>query len=104
MLNDRRCFEMPAETFRDLFAAAARGEQNYFSAFVRPDPGRPSVDEWYGIRTAIFERDNYTCQQCGQHGGPLECDHIFPVSRGGLSIDANLQTLCRPCNRRKGAR
>jgi 5-methylcytosine-specific restriction endonuclease McrA len=31
----------------------------------------------------------------------LEVDHIKPVSKGGLSIETNLQTLCWRCNRTK---
>jgi 5-methylcytosine-specific restriction endonuclease McrA len=32
----------------------------------------------------------------------LEVDHIMPVSKGGLSVPQNLQTLCWKCNRTKG--
>ena len=31
-------------------------------------------------RTAIFERDNYTCIWCGTRGGELNADHIKPFS------------------------
>ena len=38
-------------------------------------------------------------------GTRLELDHIFPISRGGAAVDQdNLQALCAPCNRAKGAR
>src|SRR5271165_611931 len=30
--------------------------------------------------------------------GILQCDHIHPWSRGGLTTWENLQLLCRPCN------
>jgi hypothetical protein len=33
----------------------------------------------------------------------LEADHIIPVSKGGETIMTNLQTLCKKCNRKKGA-
>lgn len=57
-------------------------------------------------REKIKQRDNYTCQMCGvsteeQSLLLLEVDHIIPVSKGGKSVDDNLQTLCWKCNRTK---
>lgn len=56
-------------------------------------------------RTAVFVRDQYTCQNCGDKSGnghtvSLEADHIkpfafFPELR--LAID-NGRTLCRSCH------
>lgn len=31
-------------------------------------------------RTTVYQRDNYTCQICGQLGGKLHADHIYPFS------------------------
>jgi 5-methylcytosine-specific restriction endonuclease McrA len=55
------------------------------------------------LRWAVWERDDFTCQRCRsrQH---LSIDHVKPESRGGLTVMENLQTLCRRCNSRKGAR
>jgi len=53
------------------------------------------------VRRGIFERDSYRCQLCGA-GRLLEIDHILPIARGGTNNPANLQVLCRPCNRSKG--
>lgn len=55
------------------------------------------------IRPVILERDGFTCQWCGQDDD-LEIDHIIPLARGGTNDPHNLQVLCRPCNRRKGAK
>ena len=51
-------------------------------------------------------RDNYTCCNCGnstylEPNLLLEIDHIIPVSKGGLTVVDNLQTLCWKCNRAK---
>lgn len=53
--------------------------------------------EW---RTNVFNRDGYTCQQCGQIGGRLEAHHIksfksHPELRYELS---NGITLCKKCH------
>lgn len=61
------------------------------------------------LRERIKERDNYTCCNCNlgiedEQNLLLEIDHIIPVSKGGLSTEKNLQTLCWRCNRTKGAK
>ncbi len=58
------------------------------------------------LRNHIKERDDYTCQICGNstYKEPnllLEIDHIKPVSKGGYTVEDNLQTLCWKCNRAK---
>lgn len=61
------------------------------------------------LRQQIKERDGYACQCCGVSVKQephllLEIDHIIPVSKGGLTTEDNLQTLCWRCNRSKGAK
>ena len=68
--------------------------------------------EYKDWRTVVFERDNYTCQECNASGIYLEAHHIkgftkYPEYRFDVS---NGRTLCRPChmdfhwpNRRKAA-
>jgi hypothetical protein len=51
-------------------------------------------------RTAVFTRDNWTCQCCGVRGVYVEADHIkpwcaFPDLR--YAVD-NGRTVCRPCH------
>lgn len=57
--------------------------------------------EYKDWRIAVFQRDNYTCQDCGNHGITLQADHIkpfayFPELR--LVIE-NGRTLCIPCHK-----
>lgn len=54
-------------------------------------------DRW---RRLVFDRDNYTCAVCGQHGVKLCADHIkewslYPALR--FDVD-NGRTLCWPCH------
>lgn len=61
------------------------------------------------LRQYIKQRDGYACKHCGASvtAEPhllLEIDHIVPVSKGGLTTESNLQTLCWRCNRSKGAK
>ncbi len=52
-------------------------------------------------RKAVFDRDGYTCQHCGEKGGRLNADHImkwsdYPELRYDVS---NGRTLCQDCHR-----
>lgn len=61
------------------------------------------------LRQEIKERDHFSCRNCGvsiekEPTLLLEIDHIIPISKGGLTTEDNLQTLCWRCNRSKGAK
>jgi 5-methylcytosine-specific restriction endonuclease McrA len=55
-------------------------------------------------RRAVFARDRWTCQYCGNGHANLTVDHVVPRSKGGSSSWDNIVTCCAPCNRRKGDR
>ena len=56
-------------------------------------------DEW---RISVFERDDYTCHECGQIGGALNAHHILPYRdysdvEYSLDVDNGI-TLCVECH------
>lgn len=77
---------------------------------VPPDLSQPRERPPYAkakisrsLSKRVFERDAYRCVTCGGHHD-LTCDHIIPESKGGPTEFDNLQTMCRPCNSRKGVK
>lgn len=61
-----------------------------------------SSSHYKAWRSSVFERDNYTCMECGQKGGILNAHHIekwseYPSLRYELS---NGITLCDECHKR----
>lgn len=77
---------------------------------IRTHTNRPPVPEStvrvpipFEVRFLVFERDGFRCRECGS-ADDLTIDHVIPKSRGGTHAEDNLQTLCRSCNSRKGAR
>ena len=65
------------------------------------EPKRGGRKVWPGTREKIYDRDGRRCVFCGSVCD-ITIDHIIPVSKGGLSRSGNLQTLCLPCNIKKG--
>lgn len=51
-------------------------------------------------RSAVFERDNWTCQECGKRGIYIEAHHLKPFSLySEIRFDLNNGiTLCRNCH------
>ena len=87
------------------WAESLRGDKSRFwkgglTSENRKQRNSPQYKSW---RTAIYERDNYTCKFCNIKGGKLNADHIkiwslYPKLRFDIS---NGQTLCRPCHKIK---
>lgn len=53
-------------------------------------------------RKSVFERDDYTCQACGNRGCYLQADHIMPFSMyPEMRFDiSNGRTLCVACHKK----
>jgi len=54
------------------------------------------------LRNKIFKRDGNKCIKCKSKDN-LQLDHIIPFIMGGMTIENNLQTLCKTCNLSKGS-
>ncbi len=50
----------------------------------------------------VYRRDNYTCRYCGRNDVPLTVDHLVLWEDGGPSIEENLLSACRRCNKLRG--
>jgi len=59
--------------------------------------GRTEYKTW---RRAVFERDSYTCRQCGQISGAVQAHHIKPWAKyPDMRYDVdNGVTLCKRCH------
>jgi hypothetical protein len=54
------------------------------------------------INWNCFRRDNYSCRYCGTNKAPLTVDHLVRWEEGGPSIEANMLSSCRKCNKVRG--
>lgn len=50
----------------------------------------------------VYRRDGYACRYCGADKVPLTVDHLVTWESGGPSIEENLLTSCRKCNKVRG--
>jgi 5-methylcytosine-specific restriction endonuclease McrA len=53
-------------------------------------------------KSAVFIRDNYTCQYCGVQTKDLTVDHVIPKVKDGGTVWTNIVAACKRCNNRKG--
>ena len=67
-------------------------------------PGRQCTPEWFRLRQAVLQRDNYICHYCGKHRMNMEVDHVVAVKNGGKDEMSNLVSACRSCNKTKSSK
>lgn len=106
--NTRMLGKKRSEETRRKISEAHKGEKNHlWKGGITPinKQIRQSI-EYKLWRTAVFERDNYTCIWCGTRSGNgktvvLNADHIKPFAHYPelrFAID-NGRTLCESCHR-----
>jgi 5-methylcytosine-specific restriction endonuclease McrA len=54
------------------------------------------------ISWQVYRRDGYRCRYCGKDDVPLTVDHVVLWESGGPSIESNLISACKKCNRTRG--
>lgn len=86
---------------------ARRGENNpRWKGGISSESMRIRYSMEYKLwRTAVYQRDNFTCVWCGAKN-KLNADHILPFADYPalrLAID-NGRTLCVPCHRKRHAK
>ena len=56
-----------------------------------------------GVSWRVYQRDGYKCRYCAKEGIPMTVDHLVLWEDGGPSIEENLVTACRKCNKVRGS-
>lgn len=74
---------------------AKDGEGNLKKIIFRK--GQRQIDQ--AISWKVFRRDGFMCQYCGTDSVPLTVDHLICWEEGGPSIEDNLLTACKKCNK-----
>ena len=77
-------------------------DKNLTNSIKRKTQRQPNLRLYF----RVLNRDRFTCCACGaspatSRGARLQVDHIVPWSKGGETVEENLQTLCAKCNQGK---
>src|SRR5690349_1199069 len=80
---------------------------NRLSASVIRPNGRIVFRAPAKVRREVYQRDNFTCRDCGHRGttgkgeGSIQAFHLKPIRDGGEHTVDNLITLCYACRRKR---
>ena len=97
----------PSEETRRKMSLASKGEKNcrYIDGRSKILGPRRYGDDWDQIRRLIYERDNFTCQECGlkmtNKTVAHDVHHIVPFLESFDNSIGNLITLCKCCHMKK---
>jgi len=89
---------------RAFWSAQRKGEKHWnWKGGLTPLPDKfrtsPEYRQW---RKAVLARDDYRCIDCGERGGRLEVDHIYPYKyfpRLRLMLENGI-TRCHDCHKK----
>jgi len=117
---NKKLVSYSAKRCRECNAIFNSGENHYLYGKKRPYMTKEKHPNWKGgitrkhsgtnkterirfrdeIQKLVLERDNYTCQICGERGGKLQVDHIQSWAEYvDLRFDINnCRTLCMSCH------
>ena len=88
------------ETAKKISATKRCVSLENWDGFITSENKRERLRFRQTMQKAVFERDEYTCQECDQRGGRLQAAHIlswakYPELRFNLD---NCRTLCMACH------
>lgn len=106
---------LSAAVIAELVAAGLTGEA-LVSACQRIEAAAPGATRrsagpyrrvlprnWGEMRQSVYQRDGGRCRYCNRilTLQTMQCDHVEPLARGGLSVIENLAAACKSCNSSK---
>ena len=79
------------------------GEETPYTLLIRQDWGRwynhyLNSEHWKVLRQKVLNRDDETCQDCGEYATDI---HHLTYENVGNEALADLVSLCRKCHHRK---
>ena len=103
--------------YREAMSERFRGEKSHLwrGGATPAETLRMQGWEWREVRKRVYERDNWTCQDCGckclakravrqDPKRKIQAHHIIRRRDGGSDEPSNLVTLCMRCHMRREAR
>jgi len=91
--NNKDAHAARCKSWADRNPDRANARFKRYKARKKGAKGSHTLDEW----TALCESVGGLCLRCGSDG-PLDEDHVVPLSKGGSDDISNIQPLCHSCN------
>ncbi len=103
-LNTPNLVEMKSEDWKTLFLQLDTLETKLFpnnpNSKIVVRKSQRNIEQ--GVSWAVFKRDEYRCRYCAADNVPLTVDHIVLWENMGQTMEDNLNSACRKCNKTRG--